>query len=86
MRITAVGLGTPIDGSVRLSVIQNVFGVFESFYATRSEAQWQKPSLDLVDVTRYDFIELPAILTPFQTTRSILIAAEKPGAGRDFRL
>lgn len=86
MRVTAVDLGAPTDGAVRLTLIQDVFGVFESFYTTGSEAKWQKPSFEPVDVTRYDFIEAPAILTPNQTTRSILIAAEKPGAGRDFRL
>ena len=86
MRVTAVDLGAPTDGAVRLTLIQDVFGVFQSFYTTGSEAQWQKPSFDPVDVTRYDFIEAPAILTPSQTTRSILIAAEKPVAGRDFRL
>ncbi|WP_146540884.1 phage tail protein [Pseudomonas bubulae] len=86
MRVTAVDLGAPTDGAVRLTLIQDVFGVFQSFYTTGSEAQWQKPSFDPVDVTRYDFIEAPAILTPNQTTRSILIAAEKPVAGRDFRL
>jgi hypothetical protein len=86
MRVTAVDLGAPTDGAVRLTLIQDVFGVFESFYTTGSEAKWQKPSFDPVDVTRYDFIEAPAVLTPSQTTRSILIVAEKPGAGRDFRL
>lgn len=86
MRVTAVDLGAPTDGAVRLTLIQDVFGVFESFYTTGSEAKWQKPSFEPVDVTRYDFIEAPAILTPSQTTRSILIAAEKPVAGRDFRL
>jgi len=86
MRVTAVDLGAPTDGAVRLTLIQDVFGVFEIFYTTGTEAQWQKPSFDPVDVTRYDFIEAPAILTLNQTTRSILIAAEKPVAGRDFRL
>ena len=86
MRVTAVDLGAPTDGAVRLTLIQDVFGVFESFYTTGSEAKWQKPSFEPVDITRYDFIEAPAILTPSQTTRSILIAAEKPVAGRDFRL
>lgn len=86
MRVTAVDLGAPTDGAVRLTLIQDVFGVFESFYTTGSEAQWQKPSFDPVDVTRYDMIEAPAILTPHQSTRSILIVAEKPVAGRDFRL
>lgn len=86
MRVTAVDLGAPTDGAVRFTLIQDVFGVFESFYTTGSEAKWQKPSFEPVDITRYDFIEAPAILTPSQTTRSILIAAEKPVAGRDFRL
>jgi hypothetical protein len=86
MRVTAVDLGAPTDGAVRLTLIQDVFGVFQSFYTTGSEAKWQKPFFDPVDVTRYDIIEAPAILTPYQSTRSILVAAEKPGLGRDFRL
>ncbi|WP_243055347.1 phage tail protein [Pseudomonas sp. BP01] len=86
MRVTAVDLGAPTDGAVRLTLIQDVFGVFESFYTAGNEAQWQKPLFDPVDVTRYDIIEAPTILTPQQTTRSILVLAEKPGAGLDYRL
>lgn len=86
MRVTAVDLGAPTDGAVRLTLIQDVFGVFESFYTDGNEASWQKPSFEPVDVTRYDIIEAPTILTPNQTTRSILVLAEKPGAGLDYRL
>lgn len=86
MRVTAVDLGAPTDGAVRLTLIQDVFGVFESFYTTGTEAQWQKPSFEPVDVTRYDIIEAPTILTPNQTTRSILVVAEKPGVALDYRL
>lgn len=57
MRVTAVDLGAPTDGAVRLTLIQNVFGVFQSFYTSGSEAKWQIPSFDPVDVTRYDIIE-----------------------------
>lgn len=52
MRVTAVDLGAPTDGAVRLTLIQDVFGVFESFYTTGSEAHWQKPSFEPLDVTR----------------------------------
>lgn len=86
MRVTAVDLGAPTDGAVRLTLIQDVFGVFESFYTDGNEAKWQKPSFEPQDVTRYDIIEAPTILTPNQTTRSILVLAEKPGAGLDYRL
>lgn len=86
MRVTAVDLGAPTDGAVRLTLIQDVFGVFESFYTDGNEASWQKPSFKPQDVTRYDIIEAPTILTPQQTTRSILVLAEKPGAGLDYRL
>ncbi len=86
MRVTAVDLGAPTDGAVRLTLIQDVFGVFESLYTTGNEAKWQKPSFEPVDVTRYDIIEAPVILTPNQTTRSILVLAEKPGAAQDYRL
>lgn len=86
MRVTAVDLGAPTDGAVRLTLIQDVFGVFESFYTAGTEAQWQKPSFEPTDVTRYDIIEAPTILTPNQTTRSILVVAEKPGVALDYRL
>ena len=86
MRVTAVDLGAPTDGAVRLTLIQDVFGVFESFYTAGTEAQWQKPSFEPTDVTRYDIIEAPTILTPSQTTRSILVVAEKPGVAQDYRL
>ena len=43
-------------------MIQDTF--FESFYAAGSAAQWKKSSFEPVDVTRYDMIETPAILTP----------------------
>ncbi|MDD2005102.1 phage tail protein [Pseudomonas putida] len=86
MRVTAVDLGAPTDGAVRLTLIQDVFGVFESFYTAGNEAKWQKPSFEPQDVTRYDIIEAPTILTPSQTTRSILVVAEKPGVAQDYRL
>ncbi|WP_372029918.1 phage tail protein [Pseudomonas kurunegalensis] len=86
MRVTAVDLGAPTDGAVRLTLIQDVFGVFESFYTDGNEASWQKPSFEPQDVTRYDIIEAPTILTPNQTTRSILVVAEKPGVALDYRL
>lgn len=86
MRVTAVDLGAPTDGAVRLTLIQDVFGVFESFYTDGNEAKWQKPSFEPQDVTRYDIIEAPTILTPNQTTRSILVVAEKPGVALDYRL
>ena len=86
MRVTAVDLGAPTDGAVRLTLIQDVFGVFESFYTAGNEAKWQKPSFEPQDVTRYDIIEAPTILTPNQTTRSILVVAEKTGVAQDYRL
>lgn len=86
MRVTAVDLGAPTDGAVRLTLIQDVFGVFESFYTDGNEASWQKPSFKPQDVMRYDILEAPTILTPQQTTRSILVLAEKPGVAQDYRL
>ncbi|MBN4182705.1 hypothetical protein [Pseudomonas savastanoi] len=85
MRVTAVDLGAPQDGSVRLSLIQDVFGVFLSVYADGSERQWTKPTFDATDITRYDIIDAPTILTTNQTTGSVLIVAENPGVALDYQ-
>ena len=61
-QFTAVDISAPTNGAGRLTMIQDTF--FESFYAAGSAAQWKKSSFEPVDVTRYDMIETPAILTP----------------------
>lgn len=86
MRVTAVDLGAPQDGSVRLSLIQDVFGVFLSVYADGSERQWTKPTFDATDITRYDIIDAPTILTTNQTVGSVLVLAENPGVALDYQL
>jgi hypothetical protein len=86
MRVTGVDLGAPQDGAVRLTLVQDVFGVFLSVYADGSERVWVKPSFDPADITRYDAIDAPCILTTNQSTGSVLIAAENPGVALDYRL
>lgn len=86
MRVTAVDLGAPEDSSVRLSLVQDVFGVFLSIYADGSERTWVKPSFDPVDITRFDIIDAPTILTTNQTVGSVLVVAENPGVALDYQL
>lgn len=86
MRVTGVDLGAPQDGSVRLTLVQDVFGVFMSLYADGSERQWTKPTFDATDITRYDIIDAPTILTTNQTTGSVLVVAENPGVALDYQL
>lgn len=86
MRVTGVDLGAPQDGSVRLTLVQDVFGVFLSVYADGSERTWVKPSFQPTDITRFDVIDAPAIFTAKQSTGSVLIAAENPGVALDYRL
>jgi len=86
MRVTGVDLGAPQDGSVRLTLVQDVFGVFMSIYADGSERQWTKPTFDAVDITRFDMVDAPVILTTSQTTGSVLVVAENPGVALDYQL
>lgn len=86
MRVTAVDLGAPQDGSVRLTLVQDVFGVFMSLYADGSERTWSKPTFDPVDITRFDIVDAPVILTTNQTTGSVLVVAENPGVALDYQL
>ncbi|HGY9638049.1 TPA: phage tail protein [Pseudomonas putida] len=86
MRVTGVDLGSPQDGSVRLTLVQDVFGVFMSLYADGSERQWTKPTFDPVDITRFDIVDAPVILTTNQTTGSVLVVAENPGVALDYQL
>lgn len=86
MRVTGVDLGAPQDGSVKLTLVQDVFGVFMSVYTDGSERTWVKPSFDPADITRFDAIDAPSILTTKQSTGSVLIAAENPGLALDYRL
>lgn len=86
MRVTGVDLGAPQDGSVRLTLVQDVFGVFLSIYADGSERQWTKPTFDATDITRFDIIDAPTILTTNQTTSSVLVVAENPGVALDYQL
>ncbi|KAF0251979.1 phage tail protein [Pseudomonas putida] len=86
MRVTGVDLGAPQDGSVRLTLVQDVFGVFLSVYADGSERQWTKPSFDPTDISRFDIVDSPVILTTNQTTGSVLVVAESPGVALDYQL
>ncbi|WP_455886914.1 phage tail protein [Pseudomonas rustica] len=86
MRVTGVDLGAPQDGSVRLTLVQDVFGVFLSVYADGSERQWTKPTFDATDITRYDIIDAPTILTTNQTMGSVLVVAENLGVALDYQL
>lgn len=86
MRVTGVDLGAPQDGSVRLTLVQDVFGVFLSIYADGSERQWTKPTFDATDITRFDIIDAPTILTTNETTGSVLVVAENPGVALDYQL
>ncbi|AYN11774.1 phage tail protein [Pseudomonas putida] len=86
MRVTGVDLGAPQDGSVRLTLVQDVFGVFLSVYADGSERQWTKPTFDPVDISRFDIVDAPVILTTNQTTGSVLVVAENPGVALDYQM
>lgn len=86
MRVTGVDLGAPQDGAVRLTLVQDVFGVFLSVYADGSERVWVKPLFDPVDITRFDIIDAPTILTTNQTVSSVLVVAENPGVALDYQL
>ena len=86
MRVTGVDLGAPQDGSVRLTLVQDVFGVFMSVYADGSERQWTKPTFNATDITRFDIIDAPTILTTNQTVGSVLVVAENPGVALDYQL
>lgn len=86
MRVTAVDLGAPQDGSVRLTLVQDVFGVFLSLYADGSERTWTKPTFEATDITRFDIIDAPTILTTNQTSGSVLVVAENPGVALDYQL
>ena len=86
MRVTGVDLGAPGDSPVRLTLVQDVFGVFMSIYADGSERQWTKPTFQATDITRFDIIDAPAILTTNQTLGSVLVVAENPGVALDYQL
>ncbi|MBI6710404.1 phage tail protein [Pseudomonas syringae] len=86
MRVTGVDLGAPQDGSVRLTLVQDVFGVFMSLYADGSERQWTKPTFAATDITRFDVIDAPTILTTSQTSGSVLVVAENQGVALDYQL
>lgn len=86
MRVTGVDLGAPQDGSVRLTLVQDVFGVFMSLYADGSERTWVKPSFEPADITRFDIVDAPVILTTNQTLGSVLVVAENPGIALDYQL
>lgn len=86
MRVTGVDLGAPQDGSVRLTLVQDVFGVFMSVYADGSERTWVKPTFESTDISRYDIVDAPVILTTNQTTGSVLVVAENPGVAMDYQL
>lgn len=86
MRVTGVDLGAPQDGSVRLTLVQDVFGVFMSIYADGSERQWTKPTFEPTGITRFDIVDAPVILTTNQTVGSVLVVAENPGVALDYQL
>lgn len=86
MRVTGVDLGSPGDSPVRLTLVQDVFGVSMSVYADGSERQWTKPTFEPTDITRFDIVDAPMILTTNQTTGSVLVVAENPSVALDYQL
>lgn len=86
MRVTGVDLGSPGDSPVRLTLVQDVFGVSMSLYADGSERTWVKPTFEPTDITRFDVVDAPVILTTNKTTGSVLVVAENPGIALDYQL
>ena len=71
---------------VRLTLVLDVFGVFMSIYADGSKRQWTKPTFEATDITRFNIIDAPAILTKNQSTGRVLIVAESPNVALDYQL
>lgn len=84
MRVTSVDLGRPGDGAIRMTLAQDVFGVFNSVYAN-AESAWEKPSFEPVNVTNYKVIDAPAILADGMTNAA-LVLAERTASAMDYKL
>lgn len=84
MRVTSVDLGRPGDGAIRMTLAQDVFGVFNSVYAN-TESGWEKPSFEPVSVSDYLVIDAPAILAEGMTSAN-LVLAKRTASAMDYKL
>lgn len=84
MRVTSVDLGRLGDGAIRLTLVQDVFGVFASIFAG-AESAWMKPDFTPEPVSTYRIIDAPAMLADGSLT-SALVLAERTSLASDYEL
>lgn len=86
MRVTGVDLGSPGFSAVKLTLTQDVFGVYRSIYTDGSEGYQAPVYSDPEPVSRFIITEAPRILEITESTGSILYAAEDPKMHLGFTL
>ncbi|TWH48563.1 phage tail protein [Sporomusa sp. KB1] len=79
LRVTDVDLGDFIDGTIKLEVIEDVFGLGKTEYGFSGSTNWQDPKKFPTGVQEYRFMELPYELMPDKDSYIYGMAA-KPDA------
>lgn len=87
MRVMGVDLGSLEDSTIKLSLTQDVFGVSNTVYSDGSDKVWVKPTFEPSNPPSLEIVEAPAIFASAAgLTRSLLVLAEQPSAGQQYRL
>ncbi|MGJ3439980.1 phage tail protein [Pseudomonas sp. Je.1.5.c] len=87
MRVMSVDVGSLNDSSIKLTLTQDVFGVQNTVYADGGERTWTKPVFEPTDPVSVQVVEAPAIFNETAgLTRALMVLAEQPTAGQDFKL
>lgn len=86
MRVTSVDLGTLDKGTIKLSLIQDVFGTTETIYTPPANDEWERPSSVAHPVEHYLLTECPAFLEDDGQPGHLICVAERPDNELGYRL
>ncbi|MFV3406443.1 hypothetical protein ACNFIC_21205 [Pseudomonas sp. NY15463] len=86
MRVTSVDLGTLDKGTIKLGLIQDVFGTTETIYTPPAGDEWERPTSVAHAVENSLLMECPAFLEDDGQPGHLICVAERPGDELGYRL
>lgn len=86
MRVTSVDLGTLDKGTIKLGLIQDVFGTTETIYTPPAGDDWERPTSVAHPVENALIMECPAFLEDDGQPGHLICVAERPDAELGYRL
>lgn len=87
MRVMGVDVGSLQDSSLKLTLVQDVFGVQSTVYTDGGERTWVKPTFEPTDPVSIQIVEAPSIFNETAgLTRTLMTLVEQPAAGQNYKL